>query len=414
MTTINSTILKHHRKTDGTYNVKICLRHKGNNAFINTQHFVDESSLTKDLKILNKTINTSVERTVIGYRKAIEKLGRRTKFLEIKELKKYLIDIDRHVDFIDFCRLHINDLKQKNKPRSASNYTTIVNSLIDFFGTEVVAIEEFNLRCLIDYERVLRSERILVRKNQFGKDVKTKSQGLSDAGVHNYMRDFKGLFSAARKYYNNPYLGSMLIPYDPFEDYTIIEPPQTRKRSLSLEQLKTIRDCKVKSGSRAELARDLFMLSFYLCGMNAVDIYSREYIIENGRIDYNRSKTKIKRKDQAFISIKITGEAAPLLLKYETLWAERYKKINYLNAALSVGMRRVSQIINIPDLTFYAARHTFGNIARNTCRKSKDDVALAMNHVDQAYKVTDIYLEKDWRIVDEVQEAVLDALKAIE
>jgi len=178
MTTINSTILKHHRKTDGTYNVKICLRHKGNNAFINTKHFVDESSLTKDLKILNKTLNTSVERTVAGYRKAIEKLGMRTKFLEIKELKKYLIDIDRHVDFIDFCRLHINDLKQKNKPRSASNYTTIVNSLIDFFGTEVVAIEEFNLRCLIDYERFLRSERILVRKNQFGKDVKTRSQGL--------------------------------------------------------------------------------------------------------------------------------------------------------------------------------------------------------------------------------------------
>jgi hypothetical protein len=62
-------------------------------------------------------------------------------------------------------------------------------------------------------------------------------------------------------------------------------------------------------------------------------------------------------------------------------------------------------------LTFYAARHTFGNLARNTCRKSKDDVALALNHVDQSHKVTDIYLEKDWKIVDEVQEAVLNLLR---
>ncbi|MDB5157199.1 MAG: recombinase [Mucilaginibacter sp.] len=31
------------------------------------------------------------------------------------------------------------------------------------------------------------------------------------------------------------------------------------------------------------------------------------------------------------------------------------------------------------------------------------DVALALNHIDEGHRTTDIYIAKDWRIVDEVQ-----------
>jgi hypothetical protein len=41
---------------------------------------------------------------------------------------------------------------------------------------------------------------------------------------------------------------------------------------------------------------------------------------------------------------------------------------------------------------------------------SKDDVGLALNHVDQGNKTTDIYIEKDWSIVDEVQSNVIALL----
>ena len=67
---------------------------------------------------------------------------------------------------------------------------------------------------------------------------------------------------------------------------------------------------------------------------------------------------------------------------------------------------KIGESIGVPDLSFYWGQHTFGNLARNKCRKSKDDVALALNHVDHGRRTTDIYLEKDWTIVDEVQEAV--------
>lgn len=40
----------------------------------------------------------------------------------------------------------------------------------------------------------------------------------------------------------------------------------------------------------------------------------------------------------------------------------------------------------------------------------KDDVALALNHVDEWHRTTDIYIEKNWSIVDEVQEKALSLL----
>src|SRR3546814_367522 len=81
------------------------------------------------------------------------------------------------------------------------------------------------------------------------------------------------------------------------------------------------------------------MLSFYLCGMNAVDLYQlTERDIRNGRVDYNRSKTEGKRQDIAFISIKIINEAKPLLEKYIGKLSLRYSGCDCLTWALFKGM----------------------------------------------------------------------------
>ena len=78
---------------------------------------------------------------------------------------------------------------------------------------------------------------------------------------------------------------------------------------------------------------------------------------------------------------------------------------------MSIGITRIGTDLKIDDMEFYDARHAFGDWARNKCRFSKDDVALAMNHKDNTNKVTDIYISKDWSIVDEVQNGILNLLK---
>jgi hypothetical protein len=45
---------------------------------------------------------------------------------------------------------------------------------------------------------------------------------------------------------------------------------------------------------------------FYMCGMNAKDIYELcQSSIAKNRINYNRSKTRKRRKESAFISINL-------------------------------------------------------------------------------------------------------------
>ena len=163
------------------------------------------------------------------------------------------------------------------------------------------------------------------------------------------------------------------------------------------------------------MAKELYMLSFYLCGMNAVDIYhTKSQNIRNGRIDYNRAKTKGRRKDRAFISIRIVEEAQPFIDKYLDILPSKYISHEGLDSALSKGMKDLRKLTGIPDITFYWARHSFASLARNSCRMSKDDVAVALNHVDEGHRTTDIYIAKDWKIVDEVQEKVVQLLRELD
>jgi hypothetical protein len=107
-------------------------------------------------------------------------------------------------------------------------------------------------------------------------DGQTKEKtidGLSDSGLHNHMRDLRTLFNAACNMYNNEDLGIYRIKHYPFKKYKVGSAPLTKKRNNSLEEVRAIRDCVTKVGSRAELAKEIYMLSFYLCGMNAVDFY---------------------------------------------------------------------------------------------------------------------------------------------
>ena len=66
-------------------------------------------------------------------------------------------------------------------------------------------------------------------------------------------------------------------------------------------------------------------------------------------------------------------------------------------------MQQLRTITGVPDITFYWARHSF----RNKCQMDKDSIAKFLNHVDGDHKITDIYIEKDWNIVDKVQAGVL-------
>jgi integrase len=109
----------------------------------------------------------------------------------------------------------------------------------------------------------------------------------------------------------------------------------------------------------------------------------------------------------------IPDEALPLLKKYLGKLRARYGAYDYLDYALYKGMKGLRERTGIPELTLYWARHTFGSLARNECRMSVDDIGEALNHIDGGHTTTDIYLAKDWGIVDDVQFQVIKLLNDI-
>lgn len=411
-TTVSAIIYDHFKKKDETYNVKIRLSHKRKRTFINTQHYVSKRQIDKGLNITDEIINSALNKTLDTYRQTISKLGSGLFTLSCEDLKNLLKNNSSNIDFIKFCDDHIFKLRDSNRIGTANNHRTVRNSLIDYFKSDIVSVIEINSNMLLKYEGYLRSERAMKRLDKVGNNCIIKKKGLSDSGLHNHMRDLRTLFNAACTFYNNEDVGLYQIEHKPFKKYKVGSAPLTKKRNLSIDEIKCIRDCETKPGSLANLAKELFMLSFYLCGMNAVDLYNcTKDNVHDNRLNYNRSKTKGKRKDKAFISVKITKKSRPLLDKYLGRLSSKYKTYVGLDAALSDGMKQLRQITGIEHVTFYYARHTFANTARNNCKISKDDISLALNHVDQAHKLIDIYLDKDWSIVDRVQKKVVRQLK---
>ena len=56
---------------------------------------------------------------------------------------------------------------------------------------------------------------------------------------------------------------------------------------------------------------------------------------------------------------------------------------------------------------FYISRHSWATLAVNKVGIDKYTVHSALNHIDEAMKVTDIYIERDFKIENEANSKVL-------
>jgi hypothetical protein len=277
MATICAKVLKHHLKNDGTYNVKIRITQKMEKRYIDTDHYVTSKQLSKNFEIKDPFINRLVNLKIDEYRHAISNISEKLDFFNAESIKDFLLNNKKDIDFIEFCDEHIVQLTNEDRTGTAANHTTVRNSLVDYFGREKVSILEITAMMLSSYERFLRSKRIIKRINHLKKEVTTESDGVTDSGLYNYMRDLRTLFNAARQKYNDEDLGIIRIPHYPFNKYKIGTPPAARNRNISAKSIIKIRDCETKKNSRAELAKEMFMLSFYLCKNFAAakDVFDR-------------------------------------------------------------------------------------------------------------------------------------------
>ena len=405
MLTIKAEIKRSELKVDGTYNVKIRFTLDRKVKRLSTNLFVTQQDLTKSLKFKEDTsIKREIDRLVLYYREQCLKLQVDQNHYSLDEIIEFLNgeqEKQQTIDFIKFSREWIASATIKGAP----NYTTAINALVRFVGKEELDINLITLEFLEQFKAFLIGERDARTKKlmQQGKRV-TSNRTLSL-----YLVSIKKLFSEAKRKFNKKDKNLILIPNSPFEDFKIPKQEATRKRAISVDIIKKLwklpyKDMKkgYKSTCRYNLAKDCFILSFCLMGINSADLYNATEMRGN-TIIYNRTKTKARRLDGAKMMVDIPKIVQPLIDKYKDSTGKRlfnfyqyYGDEKTFNKAINSGLKEIGSILEVDDLEYYAARHSWATIALNKVGIDKYIVHAALNHIDDSMKVTDIYIERDF------------------
>jgi integrase len=405
MLTIRAEVLKDKKRMDGTYNVKVRFIKDKKVKRVSTDLFATDSDLTSDLKLKEESIvKQEADRLVLHYRTMVNSLHFDSENCDVSEIVNRLLckeEAEKPIDFIAFSKKWISETTIKGK----DNYTTALNSFIRFLGKEELEIKKITVDLLEQYRDYIinvRNERVKALQAE-GKRVP------SNRCLSLYLMSLRHLYGEAQRFYNKPDKGLMRIPHTPFEYFKIPKQEATRKRAVTPQQIKAIWSLPyqnihkgVKHTCRPDLAKDCFILSFCLMGINSADLYNATLLRDN-RLVYCRTKTKERRLDKAKMEVVVPDMVLPIIEKYRDTTGQRlfrfykdYRDHKAFNKAINKGLKGIGDQLNIDDLEFYAARHSWATIALNKCGIDKYTVHAALNHVDASMRVTDIYIERDF------------------
>ena len=170
-----------------------------------------------------------------------------------------------------------------------------------------------------------------------------------------------------------------------------------------------------------ERYRDMFVLMFYLIGINAADLFRLTTAnVIGGRIVYHRAKTN------KLYSIKIEPEAEEIINKYKGEKflinpCDTYTNYKDFLHRMNTGLQNIGSFERkgrggtkikkplFPDISSYWSRHTWATIAASL-DIPKETISAALGH-EIGSDVTSIYIEFNRAKIDEANRKVIDYIK---
>ena len=386
-------------KNDSTYPIKLRVSH--NKIFyINTEFSAAESSWDgneynkneRNYRPKNMALRNMLSK-VENHLFMLEAKGK-LKSMSDKTLKEQLTAIVKDEDMTDskpFTEYIDDYISRGMKGNTAELYAQTKNKILAY--DPQCTFETMNLRWLEAFDRWMAEN-----------GMKTNSRSV-------HMRNIRTVFNYA--------IDNEETTLYPFRKFTI-KKEETRKRSLTAEQLAVLRDFPCEDYQ--EEYRDMFMLMFYLIGINAVDLFHLKGI-SNGRAEYKREKTG------RLYSIKVEPEAIAIIEKYKgvayLLNVLERNEGNYRRymASMNRGLAKIGEFERkgqggkkirqplFPDISSYWSRHTWATIAASL-DIPKETISAALGH-ELGSRVTSIYIDFDQRKVDEANRKVIDYVNGI-
>ena len=409
MATISWVVFKHHKKQDGTFNPKIRVYHNGTTAYLPTPIFTAFVRFKRGASsgsITDANVEDALNCRVRSLRRIINDSGHIIE--ECEDARSVVAFLDRKMnqekslDYLAFLRTTIQSLPEKG---TRDLHCTLLANLVRFVGAESLPVRRLNSAFLRNFEAWLKSDNRGLEH----------ARPLRDSTIQTYFSVLQRVYNKMLRQYNDYDTGDIVIPHDPFRNFVPDLHVSYQKKAVAADVIRRIAAYEPSRWGTASrlFARDMFLLSFALAGMNIMDIYTCE-TYRDGRIDYCRTKTREKKLGRAFISVPVSPEIADIFDRYRDgkglrvfdLY-QRFPTIHIVRATLSNGMKLLSRDLGLEPTTFYAARHSFATIARNDCDVSMDDIALCLTH-RSGYDMTDTYVRPDFSRVDRVIRRVLD------
>lgn len=281
-----------------------------------------------------RAINESIETLFFRYTNTLRDLENAGKLIgkSVAEIKKLLTAVQAGSDKENLTDYFIRYAESRRTEKSQEVYRYTLKA-IRAFDNEEIPFEKVNVIWLKAFDAYLEKQGV----------------GINTRAIH--FRNLRAVFNSA---INEDLIG---LEYYPFRKFKIAS-SRKDKESLTEEQLQRLIAYETPYPFR-RTARDLFLLSFYMCGMNLVDLYHLDRL-RDGRAHFVRTKTSGKNINP--VSILVQPEAAEIISRYAGTdhvlrFIEERATYDTFIHQIQRSLRHISKELGIEGLTFYVAKH---------------------------------------------------------
>jgi len=222
--------------------------------------------------------------------------NKKRKLISLKErINIDFWDFENNKIFPNYDRKEYLELFNQERIKNAKYYRSCLNCLLKYTKGKDIEFTQIDASFLTDYSNWMQKEKL--HKNTIG----------------NRLRGLKAIYNQAILY---KYVSKDLYPFDTFKvsKYRM----DTTKRVITKSDIRKIIQLDLSKISTNinyqyyDFARDIFLFSYFSCGINIVDIayLKSENIVDNDRLCFYRRKTK------KLFSFKMHSKALDILLKY--------------------------------------------------------------------------------------------------
>lgn len=415
MLTITPVILPGNRRKDGSYNVKIRVCWKGVNRYIATNLWCGRDDVTRGHKIKSPSVLDAAAVLVRELRESVADLS--PALMETLTTEDIVARMKAH-RAADSFRLDFFDYGSKFAARKTQNtaraYTSALGALSRFLGGRPLDVNDITKALLLEFVKAVNEApkaHYNIHTGQMDESGKGKQpQGQS----YRHMAKLAAIYNAARDEFNDEDAGVLLIPRNPFRAVRLPVPKTVAgQKALDVQLVQRIIDSETgETDGSIRTALSVFLLSFCLMGANLADLYAAKPF--KGNVwTYYRRKTASRRADRAEMRVVLPDQVVGIVerLKGDRRWwlgrlHDMNPRADQITSRVNRALRRWCVREGVEPFTFYAARHSWATIARNRAGIDKATVDECLDHVGN-YQLADIYLERDWGIINKANTEVL-------